>query len=122
QDRILALFDALMANTGADTFRGCPFLMTLAEYPDPSSTAHASAHAVKAWVRAKLHELTRQLPDRNPPTADTLADQLALIIEGLHAPPAALGPTGPARHAHALAALVIAATADRDPAGDAPSV
>ena len=62
RDRILAYFDGLADNTGPDSFRGCPFLMALAEYPDPDSAAHASAQAVKAWVRDKLRELTAQLP------------------------------------------------------------
>lgn len=48
-ERILALFDGLLANTGPEAFRGCPFLMVLAEYPDSGSAAHASAQAVKAW-------------------------------------------------------------------------
>ena len=48
RDRILAVFDGLTDAARADGFRGCPFLMTLAEYPDPNSAAHASAQAVKA--------------------------------------------------------------------------
>jgi AcrR family transcriptional regulator len=107
---ILALFEGLAANTGPGAFRGCPFLMVLAEYPDPGSAAHASAQAVKAWVRAKLHDLTRSLPGRSPAAADTLADQLALVVEGLYASTAALGTDGPARHASALAALLIDST------------
>jgi AcrR family transcriptional regulator len=107
RDRILALFDALAANTGPDSFRGCPFLMALAEYPDPGSAAHASAQGVKAWVRAKLLHLTGQLPGRTPATRARLADHLALVVEGLYASTAALGTDGPARNARSLAALLI---------------
>lgn len=107
RDRILALVDALVANTGPETFRGCPFLMVLAEYPDPSSAAHVSAQAVKAWVRSRLHELAQELPDRDPAAADATADRLALVIEGLYASTAALGTEGPAQCAHELAALVL---------------
>jgi AcrR family transcriptional regulator len=106
-ERILALFDALTDVTRPETFRGCPFLMALAEYPDPTSAAHTSAQAVKAWVRAKLHELAVQLPQETAATAATRADQLALIVEGLYASTAALGSDGPAAHARALAALLI---------------
>lgn len=106
-ERILALFDALTDVTRPETFRGCPFLMALAEYPDPTSAAHTSAQAVKAWVRAKLHELAVQLPHQTAATAATRADQLALIVEGLYASTAALGTDGPAAHARALAALLI---------------
>lgn len=112
RDRILALFDALVAVTGPESFRGCPFLMVLAEYPDPSSVAHASAQAVKAWVRAKLHELAAELADRDAATAEVTADRLALVIEGLYASTAALGTEGPARRARELATLVIDASAD----------
>jgi AcrR family transcriptional regulator len=111
--RILALFAGLAANTGPEAFRGCPFLMALAEYPDPDSAAHASAQAVKAWVRAKLHDLTRELPGCSVKAADILADQLALVVEGLYASTAALGTEGPARHARSLAALLIDSAAPR---------
>ncbi len=110
RDRILALFDALLAVTGPEDFRGCPFLMVLAEYPDPASAAHASAQAVKAWVRARLHELAHELPDRNTAAADAIADRLALVIEGLYASTAALGTEGPAGRARELAILVMDAS------------
>ncbi len=107
RDRILALFDALVAVTGPENFRGCPFLMVLAEYPDPGSAAHTSAQAVKAWVRARLHELAHELGNRDTAAADAIADRLALVIEGLYASTAALGTEGPARRARELAILVM---------------
>lgn len=107
RDRILAYIDGLVDNSGPESFRGCPFLMALAEYPDPESAAHASAQAVKAWVRDKLHELAGQLPDAPPRARAVVADQLALVVEGLYASTAALGTDGPARQAHSLAALII---------------
>jgi AcrR family transcriptional regulator len=107
RSRILAYLDALAANTGPDAFRGCPFLMALAEYPDAESAAHASAQSVKAWVRAKLRELAGQLPGQTAATARVVGDQLALVVEGLYASTAALGTRGPAGQAHAVAALVI---------------
>jgi AcrR family transcriptional regulator len=113
RERILALFDALVAATGPDDFRGCPFLMVLAEYPDPASAAHSSAQSVKAWVRARLHELAHELPDRDTAAADAIADRLALVIEGLYASTAALGTEGPARRARELAVLVMDASSTR---------
>jgi len=105
--RILALFDGLIDATAADGFRGCPFLMALAEYPDPRSAAHASAHEVKAWVRDKLRELVAQLPGHSKATARVLGDQLVLVVEGLYASIAALGSEGPARQARTLAAMLL---------------
>jgi len=107
RDRILAFFEGLADNTGPESFRGCPFLMALAEYPDPDSAAHTSAQAVKAWVRDKLRELVAQLPGIAPRARAVVADQLALVVEGIYASTAALGPAGPSRHARSLAALVI---------------
>jgi AcrR family transcriptional regulator len=105
-ERIVAFFEALAALTGPEAFRGCPFLMALAEYPDPASAPHRSAQAIKAWVRDKLRALTREVPVRSR-KADVLADQLALLVEGLYASTAALGQQGPARQAPALADLLI---------------
>ena len=114
RDRILAFFDGLADNTGPESFRGCPFLMALAEYPDAESKAHASAQAVKAWVRAKLRGLVGELPGVSPRAQARVADQLALVVEGIYASTAALGTGGPARHARELATLVLdAASAPR---------
>ncbi len=107
RERILAYFHGLADHTGPDDFRGCPFLMALAEYPDADSAAHASASAVKAWVRDKLRELVDELPGVKPRARAAVADQLALVVEGLYGSAAALGSDGPARRARALAALII---------------
>ena len=58
-------------------------------------------------MRDKLHELAADLPHQTPATVPVLADQLALVVEGLYASIAALGSNGPARHARALAAVVL---------------
>jgi AcrR family transcriptional regulator len=108
RDRILALFHGLATFTAPETFRGCPFLMTLAEYPDPASAAHASAQSVKGWVRAKLHDLVRDLAKTAVVAdPDALADQLALIVEGIYASTAALGVDGPANQARAIVEVLL---------------
>jgi AcrR family transcriptional regulator len=113
RDRILAVFDGLAENTGPHSFRGCPFLMALAEYPDAESAAHVSAQAVKAWVRDKLLELAGQLPGLDRKSRHAVADRLALVVEGIYASTAALGADGPAKSARSLAALVIDSAAER---------
>jgi AcrR family transcriptional regulator len=115
RERILAFFDGLLDNTGPESFRGCPFLMALAEYPDPDSKAHASAQAVKAWVRRKLRQLVAELPHVEAQAQAVAADQLALVVEGIYGSTAALGADGPAQRARALAALVIDAATARLP-------
>ncbi len=66
RQRILALFDALTEQVQPGQCRGCPFLMALAEFPDPAHPAHRSAVALKHWVRTRLGELTAGLAPRRP--------------------------------------------------------
>jgi AcrR family transcriptional regulator len=108
RERILALFDALAEQVQPQRCRGCPFLMALAEFPDPQLPAHAGAVATKAWVRGHMGELTAALEISDP---DALADQLAVVMEGVYASAQALGADGPARRARAIAETLIEAAA-----------
>ena len=110
RERILALFDALDEQVQPERCRGCPFLMALAEFPDPQLPAHAGAVATKAWVRGRLGELTAAMAVGDP---DALADQLAVVMEGVYASAQALGAGGPARRARALAETLMDAAARR---------
>jgi AcrR family transcriptional regulator len=108
RERILALFDALADQIRPENCRGCPFLMALAEYPDPRSAVHITAVATKSWVRGRLRELVDEhalvAPVRDPAV---LADQLALVMEGVYASAAALGTAGPAARARMLAETLL---------------
>jgi hypothetical protein len=106
RDRILALFDALAEQVQPGQCRGCPFLMTLAEYPDPDHPAHKEAVAVKAWARERLRRVTRELAI-DTPVSDALAEQLVIAMEGVYATVQALGNDGPARQARALAVTLL---------------
>ena len=114
RERILALFDALDEQVQPQRCRGCPFLMALAEFPDPRIPAHARAVATKAWVQGRLRELTDALaaaePVRDP---EALADQLAIVMEGVYASAQALGADGPARRARAIAETLMDAALRR---------
>ena len=105
RQRILSLFDALAVQTQPDRCRGCPFQMALTEFPDPAVAAHRHAAANKAWVRARLGELTAELEAVADPEA--LADQLALLMEGVYASVQALGSDGPAHNARAFAEAIL---------------
>lgn len=101
--RILALFDALSVQVQPENCRGCPFQMALAELPPPELAAHRGAVETKAWVRARLGEVTAELArSATAGDADELADELAVILEGVYASVASLGAEGPARRARAL--------------------
>ena len=103
-DQILAVFDALGEQVQPQHCRGCPFLMALAEFPDPAHPAHGAAVAMKAWVRDRFGQLTAALA-RGGRTArpELLADQLSLVMEGTYASAQALSADGPARHARTVA-------------------
>jgi AcrR family transcriptional regulator len=108
RQRILMLFDALTEQVQPEHCRGCPFLMTLAEFPDPTVPARVHAIAIKSWVRDRLHDLTNELSILTPiADPDALADQLALVMEGVYASVQALGADGPARRARAVAEILI---------------
>jgi AcrR family transcriptional regulator len=114
RERILALFDALDEQVQPQRCRGCPFLMALAEFPDPELPAHAGAVATKAWVHGRLGELTDALAAAEPiGDPGALADQLAVVVEGVYASAQALGAGGPARRARAIAETLMDAAPRR---------
>jgi len=108
RQRITGVFEAFAQEIRSGSCRGCPFLMVLSEYPDPSSAPHVLAVSHKAWLRELLRGLARELSKiadlRDP---DGLADQLALIAEGMYGSAQALGAAGPTSHGPAAAAALI---------------
>jgi AcrR family transcriptional regulator len=105
RSRILALFEALIDQVQPDRCRGCPYLMALAEHPDRESEAHTLAVATKTWVREQIGDLVGDLASVGD--RDLLADQLALLMEGVYASVQALGVDGPARRAVPTAATLL---------------
>ncbi len=108
RQRILAVFDAFTEEALSDRSRGCPFLLALAEFPDPSSAAHQRAVSHKSWLRALFQELVGELEAVvRVSDPDGLADRLALVAEGIYGSVQALGPSGPARQGRACAEALI---------------
>lgn len=108
--RILAVFDALAEQVQPHQCRGCPFLMALAELPDPAHAAHRTAVATKAWVHAQFGQLSSDLAERaGIGDPGPLAAQLTLAFESVYASVQALGINGPARYGRALAEALLAA-------------
>jgi AcrR family transcriptional regulator len=104
REQILAVFDALGEQVQPQHCRGCPFLMALAEFPDPAHPAHRAAVTMKTWVRDRFGQLTAALASGGRTTRpELLADQLSLVMEGTYASAQALTAQGPARHARAVA-------------------
>ncbi len=107
-ERLLAAFDEQAAAAAPDGFRGCPFLMALAEFPDPAHPAHVSAVRTKAGVRSRLRAVVGELGGPDP---EPLTDQLLLVMEGVYAIIQAFGQPGPAGQARAVAERILAAGA-----------
>jgi AcrR family transcriptional regulator len=116
RDRILSLFDALGEQVQPDRCRGCPFLMALAEFPEPGHPARTLAVELKAWVRDQLHQRVEELAT-DTPIGDRrlLGDQLILLLEGAYATVQAHGADGPARHARRTAETLIDAAVQAAP-------
>jgi AcrR family transcriptional regulator len=94
RDRVLSLFDALVAQVRAPDCRGCPFQIGVAELADPGLAGHGVAAEVKRWTRERLGELV----DGD----NALADELMLVLEGVYASVLTLGHDGPVLRARAL--------------------
>jgi AcrR family transcriptional regulator len=105
--RILAVFDALGEQVAPGKCRGCPFLMALAEFPDPEHPAHRGAVAAKTWTRGALGRLAADYAAEAD--SEALADQLSLLMEGVYASVQALGAHGPARRVQTIVAALLPA-------------
>ena len=114
RERLLAVFDVFTEDALSQPCRGCPFLLVLAEFPDPASPAHGRAVDHKIWVRSLLHELVGALA-LEAPVADPagLAEQLAVVAEGIYGAAQVLGGDGPARYGRDCAASLIDGVAGR---------
>lgn len=120
RERILAVFDAFAAEALSESCRGCPFLMVLAEFPDPAHPAHRAAVAHKTWVRELLYGLVCELAaDTSIGEPACVADELALIAEGVYGSVQSLGASGPARLGRVCAEILldVASTAFHPPQG-----
>ena len=108
RDRVLALFRELVLVTDPAGFRGCPFLMALAEFPEPAHPAHVQALRTKAAVRDRMRRLAGELAAEGAVAdPDGLADQLMLVMEGVYGAVQAHGDLGPARQAPAVAEALL---------------
>jgi len=106
--RILSVFDAIQDEIRSPEYRGCGCLMALAEFPDDTSPAHVRAVDAKRWVHQRFTELVAELAKTTHVSDPSrLADELTLLLEGVHATAQALGTNGPAERARGLAELAL---------------
>jgi AcrR family transcriptional regulator len=104
--RIEAVLDMIAATVSQRKWRGCPFLNTATEFPEPNHPARAIILANKRAVHARLQTLAAAAGARDP---DLLAQQLQLLIDGAYAIGQSLGPDGPAKTVAAAGRALVAA-------------
>ena len=101
-DRPLAVFEALALRFAADRYRGCGFINTMVEMPDPEDPAHRAAASHKSRFQDYLARLLRE-----GGLDEALAPDLLLLFDG--AVIAAVRESGqaPAFRAQRMAALLL---------------
>jgi AcrR family transcriptional regulator len=81
-----ALLDALLSGIaeriGRHTYRGCPFLNLMTEFPDQNHPGRIVARSNKEELRARLATIVAKLGASDP---NRVGSQLALIINGAYA-------------------------------------
>jgi AcrR family transcriptional regulator len=80
--RLLGLFVVMDEWFNAPDFRGCLFLNTAAEFPNPHDPIHQAAAAHKRKLRDGWRDLARQAGAADDAAAETFADLYATIVEG----------------------------------------
>jgi AcrR family transcriptional regulator len=88
RQQIRSLFTMLARRVRRPGYRGCPFINTATEFPDPQHPARAFCHAHKRQLSRRLRDLAQAVGARDP---ELLADQLHLLIEGAYSSAQTLG-------------------------------
>jgi AcrR family transcriptional regulator len=102
--QLLTVVELAQESVQAPDFHGCTFYNTSAEFRDPTHPGRQEAVTHLDQLRQRLRALARAA---HATDADALADMLMLIISGLYANAATLGPTGSASRAVAAARTLI---------------
>ncbi|WP_027797375.1 TetR/AcrR family transcriptional regulator [Paraburkholderia acidipaludis] len=116
--QLLQYFDDLSQRASDPEYRGCPFVNVAAEFPDASHPARRSVADNKAKLIARFTELAEAARAADPAA---LANELALLTEGIYAASQTYGPGGgPILAAPRMAKLLIEA-ACRTPMDTTPA-
>jgi AcrR family transcriptional regulator len=104
--QISDLFASLTRRVSSPAYRGCPFINTSTEFPDPEHPARAICRANKRELRRRLLDLAQRAGARD---AQGLADQLLLLMEGAYASAQNFPNRGPAPSLQGAAEALLAA-------------
>ncbi|GAA4198143.1 TetR/AcrR family transcriptional regulator [Microbispora amethystogenes] len=103
--QLLALVELVAAAAASPGFHGCVFYNTSSEFRDDDHPARQEALAHLRRMRGRLETLAGAAGAAHP---GALADELMLVVGGMYATGAALGPDGPVRAGVAAAGSAIA--------------
>jgi hypothetical protein len=101
---LLAAFDWLEEWFASEDFKGCIFIRSLSEYPDPTHPIHQTAWRHKIAVKSALTDLCAAAGAIDPAA---LAETLSFLIDGAIVAAHATQTTTPARTSRATAAALL---------------
>lgn len=104
--QISDLFASLARRVSRPDYRGCPFINTSTEFPDPDHPARAVCRANKRELRRRLLALAQRAGARD---CEVLADQFLLLMDGAYASEQNFPTHGPASGLQAAAEALLAA-------------
>ena len=110
-----AILDMVAATASHPKWRGCPFLNTGTEFPEPEHPARAVILANKRAVYERLQALAAAAGACD---STLLAQQLQLLIDGAYSIGQSLGPQGPAKTVASAGRALIAAQLSEDDGAD----
>ncbi|WP_395071256.1 TetR/AcrR family transcriptional regulator [Paraburkholderia silvatlantica] len=109
--QLVQYFEDLARRASVPDYRGCPFVNVATEFPDATHPARRSVDNNKTRLMARLTALAQEA-GANDPVA--LAEELALLVEGIYAASQTYGPgSGPILAAPRLAKRLIEAACPR---------
>jgi AcrR family transcriptional regulator len=88
--QLIQYFEDLARRASAPGYRGCPFVNVATEFPDATHPARRSVDENKSKLMARLTALAQEAGARDPAA---LAEELALIVEGVYAASQTYGPS-----------------------------
>jgi AcrR family transcriptional regulator len=99
-------FEGLQLAINRPAYRGCPFLNAAMAFAEETHPARAVVRQFKAEIVRRFRELAVAIGAKDP---DVLAQQLSIIIDGVHASSQAVGKQGPSKQMQALVDTLVAA-------------
>ena len=104
RQQLSAIFNSLAKRTSSPSYRGCPFVNTSVEFPDPHHPARAVIALHMAELRQRMEAMVVALGIAEP---KPLTDQLLLLMEGAYSAGNTMGVEGPSPAVAAAADILI---------------